>query len=144
MVHQGLMVQWGEEEDRATEDFAVQHTLNSELASSQRETCTHNVVVENEAAILICEKWVGCFPSGWPRPCWLSVGDKMPCMKVGLYADDGLTWNWCIATTEYGISEDLHFLLCMLTFVLFLYIFNITDDRHVLYYTLWVRFKEHC
>lgn len=40
------MVQRGEEKDRATEDFISEHTMNSELASSQRETCAYNVVVK--------------------------------------------------------------------------------------------------
>lgn len=50
------MVQRGEEEDRATEDLVFEYTLNSELASSQRDTCTYNVAVKYRAEILICEK----------------------------------------------------------------------------------------
>lgn len=50
------MVQRGEERDRATEDLVFEHTLNSHLSSSQRETCTYNVVVKCVVEILIREK----------------------------------------------------------------------------------------
>lgn len=120
VVHWGSMLQRGEEKGRATEDLVFENTLSSHLSSSQRKTCRCNVVVKCAAEILIREKWVGCSPSGWLQPCWLSVGEKTLCMKVGLYADDGLTWNWCIAISEYDIYVDLHFLLCLILFVFFL------------------------
>lgn len=50
------MVQRGEEKDRATEDLVFEHTLNSEIAPFQRETCTYNEVVKYVVEILICEK----------------------------------------------------------------------------------------
>lgn len=37
------MLQQEEEKDRATEDLVFEYTLNSELASPQRETHTYNV-----------------------------------------------------------------------------------------------------
>lgn len=75
----------------ATEDLVFEYALNSELASSQRGACTHNVVVRCMVGILICGKWVGCSPPGWRRPCWLSVGDKTLWTKVGLHIQ--LSWN---------------------------------------------------
>lgn len=84
VVHWGPMLQRGEEKGRATEDLVFENTLSSHLSSSQRKTCRCNVVVKCAVEILIREKWVGCSPSGWLQPCWLSVGEKTLCMKVGL------------------------------------------------------------
>lgn len=69
---------WCSEGRRETDPQRIcssESTLNSELALSQRETCTSNVVGKYRVEILICEKWVGCSPSGWLRLCWLTVGD---------------------------------------------------------------------
>lgn len=110
--------------------------LSSHLSSSQRKTCRCNVVVKCAVEILIREKWIGCSPSGWLQPCWLSVGEKTLCMKVGLYTHDGLTWNmmYCHMRTWHLWGFKL---LALLDFICFFEVDIWTDDRHVFCYAAW-------
>lgn len=49
-------MQQEEGKDGATEDLVFEYTLNSEFASSHRETHTYNVAVKYMVEILSCEK----------------------------------------------------------------------------------------
>lgn len=56
VVHWALMLHQGEEKGRATEDLVFQNTPSIHFSSSQRKTCTHDVVDKCAAEILIREK----------------------------------------------------------------------------------------
>lgn len=94
----------------ATEDLVFEYALNSELASSQRGACTHNVVVRCMVGILI-DLW----KMSWMLSAWMATALLALCRGQNIVNEGRPPHTIIMKLNMYGLVA---WMLCLLSFAL--------------------------